>query len=92
MCPELGLLQQRKEIKAAGGITLRWEPGQATALGDRTIAEGNDIGNVTVQRDGKDVVHDVTFLFSFHAFLPEGMIYVGCKPGETIPKPPVMCF
>ena len=88
----LDLLRQRKKVKAAGGLVLRWEPGQATALGERTIAEAADIGNVIVQRNGQDVVHDVTFLFSFHAFLPDGMIYVGCEPGEAKPTPPVMCF
>jgi hypothetical protein len=88
----LDLLRQRKALRAAGGLILQWEPGQATALGERNIAEAGDIGNVIVQRNGEDVVHDVTFLFSFHAFLPDGMIYVGCEPGEAIPKPPVMCF
>ena len=88
----LSLLQKRRKIKAANGLVLRWEPGQATALGERTIAERSDIGNVIVQRKGEDVVHDVTFLFAFHAFLPYCMIYVGCRPGEAIPKPPVMCF
>jgi hypothetical protein len=88
----LRLLESRKEVKAAGGLVLRWERGQATALGERTITDGSDIGNVIVQRNGEDVVHDVTFLFAFHAFVPEGMIYIGCQPGEAIPKPPLMCF
>ncbi len=88
----LRLLQERGQIRAAGGLMLRWEPGQATALGERTIAGGADIGNVVVQRHGEDVVHDVTFLFAFHAFLPEGMIYIACEPGQAIPKPPLMCF
>lgn len=88
----LRLVQERKRIKAAGGLVLRWEPGQATALGTRTIAEGRDIGNVIVQRNGEDVVHDVTFLFAFHAFQPDGMIYIACKPGQATPKPPLMCF
>ncbi len=88
----LSLLEKRQEIKAANGLVLKWERGQATALGEQTIANGNDIGNVIVQRDGQDVVHDLTFLFAFHAFLPEGLIYIGCEPGESIPKPPLMCF
>lgn len=88
----LRLLESRRKIKAAGGLVLRWEPGQATALDENIIAEGRDIGNVTVQRNGVDIVHDVTFLFAFHAFLPNGMIYIGCHPGEAIPKPPLMCF
>lgn len=88
----LDLLAARRQITAADGLVLRWEPGQATALGNREIAEGQDIGNVTVQRHGQDVVHDVTFLFAFHAFLPDGMIYVGCKPSDPTPRPPVMCF
>jgi hypothetical protein len=88
----LALLEKMKEIRSADGLVLRWEPGQATALGDRAIAEGRDIGNVTVLRDGKDVVHDVTFVFAFHAFVPDGMIYVACAPGVAAPKPPLVCF
>ena len=73
-------------------MVLRWEPGQATALDENIIAKGRDIGNVTVTRDGKDVVHDVTFLFAFHAFLPKAPIYVECDAGGFKPKPPVVCY
>ena len=39
------------------------------------ISEGRDIGNVVVQRRENgallDVVHDLTFAFTFHAFNPD---------------------
>jgi hypothetical protein len=45
-------------------------------MDERRIFDGQDIGNVTVQRKQGDklvdVVHDVTFAFSFHAFNKEG--------------------
>jgi hypothetical protein len=88
----LALLRARKKITLDNGIVMEWSYGQASALSSRTIAEGADIGNVTVTRNGKDVVHDVTFLFAFHAFLPDAPIYVECDAGGSLPKPPVMCF
>ena len=53
------------------GLTIAWEEGQASALDSGRIAAGRDVGNITVQRDGKDVPHDVTFAFVAHAFLPD---------------------
>ena len=53
------------------GVTIRWEAGQASALDSSTIAQGRDVGNIVVQRAGEDVVHDVTFAFVAHAFLPD---------------------
>ena len=88
----LQLLRTVKTITLDDGTVLNWSYGQASALSSHTIAEGADIGNVTVIRDGKDVVHDVTFLFAFHAFLPKAPIYVECDAGGSKPKPPVMCF
>ena len=63
----------------AGDLVLSWRPGQASALDARRIAEGRDVGTVTVQRreDGRiqEVVHHVTFAFVFHAFEPEGTLH-----------------
>ncbi len=74
----LELLRQAKEIES-GDLTLTWEPGKASALDSRLIAEGRDIGNVVVQRqtaDGpRDAVYDLTFAFVFHAFRPDGVIH-----------------
>ena len=75
----LALVRERKTINK-GDIVIRWEPGQASALDSAVIAEGFDVGNVTVQRknaqgDLEDVPYGVDFAFAFHAFLPEVPIY-----------------
>ncbi len=53
------------------GMTFAWEKGQASALDSSRIANGRDVGNITVRKDGEDVPHDVTFAFVAHAFLPD---------------------
>ena len=88
----LQLLRKQRRIEADDGTVLTWEYGQATALNERVIAEATDIGNVVVQRNGEDVVHDVTFMFAFHAFVPEGPIYIECAVGAAKPKPPIVCY
>jgi len=87
----LDLLRERQRIETGDGLVLTWTPGQATALGSHTIAEGADIGNVRVRRHGKDALYHVTFMFAFHAFQPDGPIYVGCKDGGPKPEPPLQC-
>ncbi len=61
-----------------GDLVLTWSSGQNSALDQRDISRGRDIGNVVVQRrtdEGlKDVPYDVTFAFAFHAFRPDGEI------------------
>ena len=73
----LDLLRERGTIEH-DDLVITWEPGQNSALDAPQIADGRDIGNVTVQRrqDGElvDVVHDLTFAFTFHAFHPEADI------------------
>ncbi len=75
----LDLLRERGRI-AAGDLVLTWEPGQASALDTRAIAEGKDVGNVVVQRLGadgpQDVAYDLTFAFVFHAFRPDGTLHL----------------
>lgn len=71
----LGLLQKKKEIRLDGGLVLRWEAGQNSALDTTLIAEGADVGNVTVQRDGSDIPYFVDFAFAFHAFFPKATIH-----------------
>ena len=55
-------------------LVITWEAGQNSALDSSTIADGRDIGNVVVQRDGgagpEDVPYDISFAFAFHAFHP----------------------
>ncbi|MEL6774381.1 MAG: DUF3179 domain-containing protein [Pseudomonadota bacterium] len=75
----LELLRQAEEIEI-GDITITWTPGQASALDARQIAEGRDVGNVTVTRrlpDGSevDVAYDVPFAFAFEAFRPGAPIH-----------------
>ena len=49
-------------------------------LGDRTISEGKDVGNVVVQQatdEGlRDVPYSVDFALAFHAFHPDSPIHV----------------
>ena len=73
----LDLIRKLKRIED-GDLVITWEPGQNSALDRATIAESRDIGNLTVQRrttDGLvDAVHDLTFAFVAHAFLPDARI------------------
>ena len=62
-----------------GAITIRWQKGQASALDQPIIAEGRDVGTVTVQAmqdHGKfvDIPYKVTFAFVWHAFHPDKQI------------------
>jgi Protein of unknown function (DUF3179) len=71
----MALLQQKKEIRLDGGYVMRWTPGQNSALDSGIIAQGKDVGSVTVQRDGQDVPYFVDFAFAFHAFFPKAKIH-----------------
>ena len=67
-----------------GDLVITWESGQNSALDNRTIAEGRDIGNVVVQRAGsddglEDVPYDISFAFAFHAFHPEAPIHTSAE-------------
>ncbi len=74
----LDLLRTKGRI-AAGDIVLSWTPGQNAAMNAELISTAQDLGNVVVQRDVdgelQDVVHDVTYAFSFNAFHPDGTLY-----------------
>lgn len=60
------------------GVVLTWTPGQASALSTSNIAEGIDVGTVTVTKpDGSAVIHEVVFAFAFHAFTPDGIWMLG---------------
>lgn len=61
------LLIEKGAVKD-GNLEITWSKGQNSALDARTISEGVDVGNITARRGGKDVVHDVTFAFVYHAF------------------------
>ena len=76
----LELLRQKQRIETDSHV-IAWTGGQASALDAREIAQGRDVGTVTVQKktaDGlKDAVYDVTFAFVFKAFHPEGTWHLG---------------
>lgn len=62
-----------------GDLVIRWNPGQVSALDRDRIAEGRDVGTVTVQRrlpTGalEDVAYSVPFAFAFRAFNPDAPI------------------
>ncbi len=70
-------------LKKAGRVEkddliITWAAGMSSALDARSISQGQDLGNVVVQRrtaDGLvDVVHDLTFAFNFNAFNPGATI------------------
>lgn len=68
----LDLLAKRTPLRI-GDLEFAWSKGQASALDAITIADGRDVGNVTVASidpDGRraDVPYDVTFAFVVHAF------------------------
>ena len=60
------------------GYRFEWSPGQATALGNRVISKGRDVGNVIVNQvtngTTTEVAYDVTFAFVAHAFHPDAEI------------------
>jgi len=73
----LPLLRERGEI-THGELVLRWEPGRRSALDAARIAEGRDVGNVTVVRRSRGgtepAVYDLPFAFAFRAFHPDAPI------------------
>jgi len=76
----LDLVRERRRIETDSHV-IAWTGGQASALDAREIAQGRDVGTVTVKKktgDGlSDAVYDVTFAFVFKAFHPEGTWHVG---------------
>lgn len=70
-------LREMGEIREAG-VVLNWTAGQASALDNRTISAGRDVGTVRVRDEqGRDLPHDIPFAFAFHAFFPEGIWMLG---------------
>ena len=63
----------------SGDLVLSWSSGRNSALDEREIGKGRDVGNVVVRRrtpEGlKDEVHDLTFAFVFHAFIEGGTLH-----------------
>ena len=72
-------LLRRKGTIESGDLVLTWEPGQNSVHDQRVIANGRDVGNVVVQRRTErgvqDVAYDVSFVFAFAAFKPDGILH-----------------
>jgi len=76
----LDLLKKDRRIETGNGLIISWEPGMNSTMDARVISQGQDLGNVVVQRRNtagelEDVVHDLTFSFAFNAFNPGGTIH-----------------
>lgn len=75
----LDFMKRNRTVHLDDGTTIRWEPGQASALDSGEIADGRDVGNFTVTRfeNGRevDVQHGVDFVFAYHAFYPDSPIH-----------------
>ncbi len=73
----LDYLRSVKRV-AVNDVVLEWEPGQASALDARNVADGRDVGNVVVQKRVRsameDIPHQVTFAFAYRSFFPAGAI------------------
>ncbi len=58
-----------------GPLEFRWSEGQASALDQRLISDGREVGNIEVYRTDRDepelVVYLVTFAFSARSYLPD---------------------
>ena len=82
------LLRLRRRLEV-DDLVIEWSSGQASALDTGQIAQGRDVGNVTVRRRGPsglvDVAHQVTFAFVLFAFRPDATLH-GLS-GEVRGKP-----
>jgi len=74
----LALLRRHGTIRR-DDLVLSWKEGQSSALDRRMIADGRDVGNVSVRRERAgelvDIPYDVPFAFAFHAFRPGSPIH-----------------
>lgn len=73
----LDKIRKAKKLKM-GEYEFSWKEGQASALDTSRIADGREVGNLVVQKasgDKKvDAIHEITFAFVAHAFMPEAKI------------------
>jgi hypothetical protein len=73
-------LVREKGLIEAGDLRISWRPGQLSALDTADITRGADVGNVVVQRNGRDVPYTVTFAFAFFALEPDGVLNTEIGP------------
>ena len=74
----LDSLREKRSIETEN-LVLEWMPGQASALDSRKIADGRDLGIVTVNKKNADgstelTAYKISFAFVWHAFNPEAEI------------------
>lgn len=69
----IDLLRRSKRIED-GETVLTWFEGQNSIHDHPIVSSGRDVGNVIVQKAGRDLPYDVTFAFAFRAFWPDGEI------------------
>jgi hypothetical protein len=75
----LPLLRKKGRLEH-DGLIVRWSAGQRSALDERRVDRGRDVGNVVVTRNGRDVPHVTTFAFAFFAFHRDGVLYTEQGP------------
>ncbi len=72
------LVRQQGEI-ASGDLRLSWLAGQNSVHDVQVISDGRDVGTIIVQRASEtgleDVRYDVSFAFTFAAFIPDGTLH-----------------
>jgi len=68
----LDYIRKNTPVRTSDGLMIIWREGQNSALDDRVISRGRDIGNVRVTRGTDDVAFSVDFAFAYRAFYPEG--------------------
>lgn len=73
-------LLREKALIEQDALVLSWTAGQRSALDNRRLAQGRDVGNVRVIRQGRDIPYIVTFAFAFFAFNPDGVLYTPQGP------------
>ncbi|MGI9571207.1 MAG: DUF3179 domain-containing protein, partial [Desulfobulbia bacterium] len=76
----LTIVRKKGELKYQD-LVITWLPGQNSLHDKRRISEGRDVGNVLVRRNTEkgyiEVAYDITFVFAFSAFVPEGHVHTG---------------
>lgn len=84
----LDLLRQRGQMQI-DGVDLTWSEGVASALDRDRIADGREVGAVSIveSSSGRPLAHHVTFAFVAFAFHPELPILTGAGLMKLKPRP-----
>ncbi|MDX1736957.1 MAG: DUF3179 domain-containing protein [Alphaproteobacteria bacterium] len=71
----INLLRKLRKLELPDGTIIEWSEGQNSALDTNWIANGKDVGNIVVTRNGEDQIYFVDFAFAFYAFHPDAPIH-----------------